>query len=126
MVKITVEERVKLKRVLKLLKQTINDKRVMWSDKLSQIFTWVDAVYGIHTNLKSHTGGGISFGYRLLHYKSSKQTLNTKRSTESEVVGVSDYLPYNIWMCLFMEAQIKQKILFQDNQSETKMENIGA
>ena len=43
--------------------------------------------------------------------------MNTKRSTEVEVVGVSDNLPYNIWI-FFMISQgydIKQNILLQDN-----------
>ena len=43
-------------------------------------------------------------------------------------MGVSNYLSYNIWICLFMESQgcgIKQNILFQDNQSSIKMEKNG-
>ena len=64
--KSTMEDKAKLKRVLKLLKQTINDKMVMGADKLSQIFTWVNAPYGVQPYLKSHTGGGISFGYGLV------------------------------------------------------------
>ena len=70
----------------------------------------------------------MSFSYGLVHFKSSKQKLNTKSSTEEEVVGVSDYLPYNIWICQFMAYQgfgIKQNILFQDNQSVIKMEKDG-
>ena len=37
---------------------------------------------------------------------------------------MSDYLPYNMYICLFMGAQeydIKQNILFQDNQIVIKM-----
>ena len=48
--------------------------------------------------------------------------------TEAEVVGVSDYLQYNICTFLFMGAQgydINHNILFQDNQSAIKMEKIG-
>ena len=65
------------------------------------------------------------FGYGMVHCKSSKQKLNTKSSIEVEVVGISDYLPYHIWIFLFMRAQrynIKQNILFHDNQSTIKME----
>ena len=57
---------------------------------------------------------------------SSKNKLNTKSSTKAEVVGVSDYLTYNIWICLFMVSQvydIKQNILVQYNQIEIKMGN---
>jgi hypothetical protein len=37
--------------------------------------------------------------------KSSKQKLNTKSSTEPELVGASDYLPYPIWAKNFLEDQ---------------------
>ena len=67
----------------------------------------------------------MPFGYEIVYFKYSKKNLNTKSSTEAKVVGVSDYIPYNIWICLFMRAQgydIKQNILFQDNQSAINME----
>ena len=57
-----------------------------------------------------------------------QKKLNTKSSTDAEVVGVSDYLPQSIWICLSMEAQvydIKQNIIFQENQITTSMENNG-
>ena len=37
-------------------------RRVMGSENLSQLFPWVDAEYGLHPDLKGHTGGGVSFG----------------------------------------------------------------
>ena len=83
----------------------------MVSDSLSQLCTWVDSAYGVNPDLKFHTDGCMSFGYGMVRCNSSKHKLNTKSSTESEVFGVSDYLPYNIGF-LFMGAQgyeIKQK-----------------
>ena len=70
----------------------------------------------------------MSFGYGMVHCKSSKQKIKTKSSTEAEVVGISDYLPYNICICLVVGAQrydIKHNILFQDNQSAINMEKHG-
>ena len=70
----------------------------------------------------------MSFAYGMVYCRFSKQKLITKSSTRAEVVGISDYLPYNIWICLFMVEQgydIKQNILFQDNQSAIKMEKKG-
>ena len=52
--------------------------------------------------------------------KSSKQKLNTKSSTEAELVGASDYLPHAIWAKKFMEGQgyaLKENRFYQDNQS---------
>ena len=54
--------------------------------------------------------------------------MNTKSSTESELVGVSEYLPYNVWFCNFMGEQgyqIKENILYQDNKSAILMEING-
>jgi len=47
----------------------------------------------------------MSLGWGVLHCKASKQKFNTKSSTESEIVGVSDYLPYNIWVIMFLQVQ---------------------
>ena len=68
---------------------------------LKDIFTWIDAAHAVHSNMCSHTGGAISMGYGVLHTKSSKQKINTKSSTESEVVGTSEYIPYKIWLLMF-------------------------
>ena len=40
-----------------------------------------------------------------LFCKLSKQKLNTKSSTESEIVGLSEYVPYNIWFINFITAK---------------------
>ena len=56
------------------------------------------------------------------------EKINTKSSTEAELVGVSDYLPYNIWLTMFLEDQgyvLKSNVLYQDNQSAIKMEKNG-
>jgi hypothetical protein len=48
--------------------------------------------------------------------KSTKQKLNTKSSTEAELVGASDYLPHAIWCKKFLEQQgyqIEQNIFNQ-------------
>ena len=78
--------------------------------------------------MRSHTGGAMSFGHGTIHCRSSKQKLNTKSSTEAELVGISDYLPYNLWMKMFLEEQgyaLKSNTLFQDNQSTIRMATNG-
>ena len=59
---------------------------------------------------------------------SPEKKLKTKNYTEYKVVGVSDQLLYNIWICIFMKSRgysIKQNIPFQDNQSEIKIDKNG-
>ena len=36
---------------------------------------------------------------------STKQKLNTTSSTEAELVGISDSMPFNMWATYFFKAQ---------------------
>jgi hypothetical protein len=118
----------KLRRVIAYLKGTINDVRVIGASNLTDIFTWIDAAYAVNPDMKSQTGGTMSLGVGVLHAKSSKQKLNVKSSTEAELVGNSDYIPYNLWLLMFMSMQgytIKNNVLYQDNQSTILMLKNG-
>ena len=118
----------KLRRLLQFLSQTIDDERVMGADSLHHLNTFVDGSYAIHPDMKSHTGGAMSFGIGVVHGRAGKQRMNTKSSTETEVVAASEYLPFNIWLRHFMEAQgypLTSNIFHQDNQSAMKMEKNG-
>mmetsp|Transcript_7999 Transcript_7999/g.7584 ORF Transcript_7999/g.7584 Transcript_7999/m.7584 type:complete len:163 (-) Transcript_7999:223-711(-) len=89
---------------------------------------WIDAAYAVNPDMKIQTGEAMSMGVGILHGKCSKQRLNVKRSTEAELVGVSEYIPYNIWLLLFMGEQVyavKDNVLFQDNQSTILMLKNG-
>ena len=123
----TNQEWDKLKRVLTFFKGTINNVRFIGMKDLT-LYTWADAAYAVHDNARSQTGGTMSLGCGVVHAKSSKQKLNSKSSTESEVIGTSDYCPYQLWMGMFMKAQgyeLKSNILFQDNQSAIRIEKNG-
>ena len=66
--------------------------------------------------------------YGILHGKSSKQKINVKSSTEGKLVGVAEYIPYNLWLLLFLEAQgygIVKNLVYQDNHSSMRMEING-
>jgi hypothetical protein len=124
----SVDDWKKLVRCMTYLEQTKDDKRVIGCFNLNELFTWVDASFAVHPNMRSHTGGTMSMGYGMLHCRSSKQKLNTKSTTESELVGTSEYVPFNIWMLLFWGEQgykINKNILFQDNASAIRMQKNG-
>ena len=127
--KSTQEDWAKLRRVLAFLQHTIDDIRVIGAHSLQDIYTWIDSAYGVHNvDLRSHTGGSMSMGTGTIHTRSTKQKLNVKSSTEAELVGTSEYMPYNVWIRNFFGAQgydIQDNILFQDNQSAIKMEVNG-
>ena len=92
--KCTEQDWTKLRRLLHFLQSTIDDKRVLTADSLTELYTWVDAAYAVHDDRKSHIGGAMLFGCG-----DSVQSQPNKNSTpnQAEVVGVSDYLPSNIW-----------------------------
>ena len=126
--KSNVDDWQKLKRVLIWLKNTIDEPRIIGASTLDELYTWIDAAYAVHDNMRSHTGGAMSLGYGVIHCRSSKQKLNTKSSTEAELVGSSDYMPYNIWNVMFWREQgyeFSRNLLLQDNQSTIKMLRNG-
>ena len=100
----------------------------MGADNLRELHVWVDASHAVHENMRGHTGGTMSMGTGTLHNESSKQKLNTRSTTESEVVGVSEYLPYDIWQVNFFKEQgydIRNNYIYQDNESAAKLEING-
>ena len=59
---------------------------------------------------------------------STRQKLNSRSSTESELIGVHDVMPQVVWTRHFLEAQgygIKESIIYQDNQSAMLLEKNG-
>jgi hypothetical protein len=95
----TKENWAKLQRVLEYLHGTIDEFLTIGADDMSIMNTWIDASYAVHPDMKSHTGGAVSFGTGAALSKSSKQKLNTKSSTEAELVGAS------VTICHFQSGQ---------------------
>ena len=59
---------------------------------------------------------------------STKQKLNTRSSTESELVGVDDMMPSILWTRYFMKEQgyeVTDNVIFQDNKSTMLLECNG-
>jgi hypothetical protein len=81
---------------------------------------WVDASFAVHPNMCGHSGGGLSLGRGFPIVSSTKQNLNTRSSTETDIVGAVDFMPAICWTRYFMKAQgygVKDNVLFQDNKS---------
>jgi hypothetical protein len=126
--KSTTEDWSKLKRVLEYVKGTMDLVYTLGADNLTTVRTWVDASFAVHPDMKSHTGGLISYGRGGLLCKSNKQKTTQRSSTHAEMVGVSDYLPNTVWATRFMEEQgypAIEKYLEQDNESAIKLEVNG-
>jgi hypothetical protein len=87
----------KLSRVIKYLSKTKDLVLRLSADNLNVAKWWVDASYGVHHDMRSHTGGTMSMGTGAAYSTSKKQKLNTKSSTEAELVGMDDVLPQALW-----------------------------
>ena len=126
--KSTKQDKAKLRRVLEYRRGTLHYKYILGADNLKKLHTWVDASYAVHPDMKSHTGGVMSFGTGGFICKSSKQKLNTNSSTEAEVAGASDYIPNTLWTQMFLAEQgyhLEENIFAQDNKSAMRLEKNG-
>ena len=88
--------------------------------------------------MRSHTGAVLTMGQGALLSMSLKQKINTKSSTEAELVGVDDAMNFVEWVQLFVEEQIKSintdsvlnkigcdVVIEQDNTSTIQLERNG-
>jgi hypothetical protein len=124
-----VDDYKKLGRVMRYLRSTATMTLTLEAeDGTNVIKWWADASYAVHPDMKSHTGGAMSLGKGTIYGTSSKQKLNTKSSTEAELVGVNDVMPQVLWTRYFLEAQgwtVSDSVIYQDNQSAILLEKNG-
>jgi hypothetical protein len=124
----TEQDQRKLRRLLEYIHGTLNLVLTIGALDLSTLYTFVDAAYGVHPDMRSQTGGVTSFGHGGIICRASKQKLNTKSSTEAELIGASDYMSNTLWVHHFMEAQgypIRTSFFEQDNESAIKLARNG-
>jgi hypothetical protein len=107
----------KMARCMKYLRATINLPLTLEADELQMVHWWVDASFAVHPDMKSHTGATMSIGKGSIYSKSTRQKLNTKSSTEAELVGVDDLMPQVLWTKYFLEAQGYVVKEYQDNKT---------
>jgi hypothetical protein len=128
----------KLTRVIKYLRLTIFIPLVLGWDGTGQLTWSVDASFAVHKDMRSHTGAVLSLGQGALMSMSLKQKINTKSSTEAELVAVDDAMNFVEWIQLFVEQQTKSlndqsiikkfgydTVIQQDNTSTIQLENNG-
>jgi hypothetical protein len=95
----------KLKRLLQYLNGTIHMPLILSADSMTLPRWWVDAAFAVHKDCNGHTGAGMSLGRDMAMSYSWKQKINTKSSTEAEIVGVDDSLAYILWARYFLQEQ---------------------
>ena len=91
---------------------------------------YADSTFAVHPDFKSHTGGCLLLSDKggAVMNASSKQKLNTRSSTEAELVGADDVIGKLLWFQEFIKCQgfsLGKTTLFQDNQSAILLETKG-
>jgi hypothetical protein len=118
----------KLVRVMRYLRGTIDMPLTLEADDMQVIKWWVDASFAVHPDMRSHTGAYMTMGKGTVYGTSTRQKINTKSSTEGELVGVNDAMPQILWTRYFLEAQgygVQESVVYQDNQSAMLLEKNG-
>jgi len=113
---------------MKYLWNTVSLPLVMEAKNLYAVEWWVDALFAVHSNMRSHTGCVMMLGAGAVYASSTKQKLNTRSSTEAKLVGVYDAMPHLLWTRKFLAAQEVDNgdsIIHQDNQSAMLLEKHG-
>ena len=116
----TVEDTKKLDRVLKYLNKFRHLGIGLSSLNGFKIFGYVDVSFASDKDFKSRTGVTITLGNGPVYIDSTRQKLNTKSSTEAELVGVSDGSNNVLWLRNFLIEQgyrMEAAKVYQDNQS---------
>ena len=92
---INVDDWKKLRICISYLNQTMDDVRIIGVFNTTNLFILVDVSYAVYPNTNSQTVGVMSIGYGILHCLSSKTNMNTKTSTEAELIETSEYVTFN-------------------------------
>jgi len=89
---------------------------------------WVDSSYAVHPDMRSHTGVIMTLGKGITYSASTKQKLNTKSSTEAELVAIDDAMAQILWTRHFLVSQgeyVPTTTIYQDNKSTILLAENG-
>ena len=127
--KSTEEDFEKLQRVINYLHCTKELKLRFRIGECVDLLCYVDASHAVHDDYKSHTGVVVTInGRSMVHFRSTKQSLNGMSSTESELISVSEALPQIIYVKEFLEEILNSNVpatLMQDNTSTIRLIEAG-
>ena len=90
----------------------------------------VDCAFGVHWDKRSHSGMLITMGFGgpPIMWRSGKQRINTRHSTEGELVAIHDFLDHVLWLAQILEwwGYPQGTIpIYQDNTSTITIAYMG-
>jgi hypothetical protein len=109
----------KLARCMKYLRQSAFLPLILEGGMTNIVKWWVDGAFAVHNDMKSHTVAMMSLGKGAAYDMTTRQKLNTRSSTEVELVSVDHVMALVIWTKYFLQAQgytVDDNVVYQDNQ----------
>ena len=113
----------RLKKIMNFLKNTNADMLTLKVGDEQIIHWYVDALFGVHEDLKSNIVACMTLGQGMISNHSTKQKNNSRSLTEAVIIGVDDKLSKIIWTKRFTEQQgfeVITNIFYQDYQSNIR------
>jgi hypothetical protein len=110
----------KLIRLLGYLKETANLYLTLSCSNLNNLPWFIDGSYALHEDMRGQSGAMLLARNCAMLFRSNKQKVNTRSSTETELVAVDDALPTIQWTKKFMYDQgyDLEMIIKEDNRSK--------
>jgi hypothetical protein len=99
------DDRGKLKRVLKYLNGTKYLKLKLSVDNLGMLKWYINGSHNVHWDCKGHRGAVFKMGKGATTSYSRKVKLNTRSSTEMELLTADTFMPEMLWSLHFIQAQ---------------------
>ena len=124
----TKQDYQKLVRLMSYLKETQDDVLTLEANDEQSDEWWIDAAFAVHPDYKSHTGAVQTLGSGAISSISTKQKVNSRSSTEAELIGIDDVISKVLWSKRFLEAQgfdLEVTVIYRDNTSSMKLEANG-
>ena len=92
-------------RLVQYLRNTTKMPLTLRADGTNIVKWWVDGSYDVHPDMRSQTGGTMSLGKGAIISTSIKQKMNTKSSTETELIAADNLMPHILWTNYFLNWQ---------------------
>ena len=118
----------KLNKMVKYLNGTKDLVLTLSADSLGVCKWYIDASHATHHDMKGHTGGTMTMEKGSIMSKSLKQKINTRISTETELVATNDILLDVLWSRYFLMSQgykSMRSVIMQDNRTAMLLETNG-
>ena len=82
---------------MSFLKETEYDVLTLELGDKQQIKWFIDAAFTVHPDMKGHTGAVSTLGKGAFSALSTKQKVNSRSSTEAELIGLDDVILKILW-----------------------------